>query len=395
MQLRDVYGDSVDKVIQGNTANIVFLKSTDDDMIKTLSGMSGVTHRARISSKSVTRDMQKLLNRNEGKASYTMSTVEEPVITYNDLAFISPRNSIIFRAGNSPIWNRNETVLPMSWRLLKDDIKHPGADFTLQTVPTLSSAKEFDVRKNQPDFEAMLEKRKKQALMVSKAKDLYKEIHNMTDAEISLLDPQVYSDEIMSIVQNLIEEKEEIEREEADRQEAERYAREQMILEEQMSMSSGITENEELQKEITKANYEKAQNDEKRYAGRTLSKSDLYDAKGGGANHQYDAIINKVYTNIRGFMDRDSLMFVAKDGNLYDSRGETLFIESQVNSSDYDALRKASKDPNSNVYAEGEVTSLGTYRITDDFYKFLASLNSWNFANGKFEEEMKKEMAPE
>ena len=28
-QLRDVYGDSVDKIVQGNTSNIIFLKSTD------------------------------------------------------------------------------------------------------------------------------------------------------------------------------------------------------------------------------------------------------------------------------------------------------------------------------------------------------------------------------
>jgi len=35
-QLKDVYGDSVDKIVQGNASNIVFLKSTDDDMLKTL-----------------------------------------------------------------------------------------------------------------------------------------------------------------------------------------------------------------------------------------------------------------------------------------------------------------------------------------------------------------------
>ena len=30
-QLKDVYGDSVDKIVQGNTSNIIFLKSTDWD----------------------------------------------------------------------------------------------------------------------------------------------------------------------------------------------------------------------------------------------------------------------------------------------------------------------------------------------------------------------------
>ena len=44
-QLKDVYGDSVDKIVQGNTSNIIFLKSTDDRMIETLSKMSGIRHK--------------------------------------------------------------------------------------------------------------------------------------------------------------------------------------------------------------------------------------------------------------------------------------------------------------------------------------------------------------
>ena len=45
-QLRDVYGESVDKIVQGNTSNIVFLKSTDDAMLETLEKMSGKTHKS-------------------------------------------------------------------------------------------------------------------------------------------------------------------------------------------------------------------------------------------------------------------------------------------------------------------------------------------------------------
>lgn len=351
--------------------------------------MSGVTHRSRISSKSVTRDMQKLLNRNEGKASYTMSTVEEPVITYNDLAFISPRNSIVFRAGNSPIWNRNETVLPMSWRLLKDDIKHLGADFTLQTVPTLSSAKEFDVRKNQPDFEAMLEKRKNQALMVAKAKETYKNIHNLTELEINMLDPQVYADDIMAIVNDLIYEKEETERIEAERAEYER------IYENNLKMNVGITENKELIQEVSKASIEKEKAEEKRFAGNTLSQADLYDVRGGGANHQYDEIIIKVYTNIRGLFERDTLMFTVRDGNLYSNIDNSLLIKSNVLSDDAKLINDAAKDPKSKVFAEEDISNISAYSIQDAFYKLLASKTEWNFAEGRFEEEMANAMLNE
>ena len=75
-----------------------------------------------------------------------MTTKEEPVIGYNDMAYISERNSIVFRAGDSPIWNRNATILPMSWRLFKNTIIQPGKDYSLQTIPTLSTAMDFDVR---------------------------------------------------------------------------------------------------------------------------------------------------------------------------------------------------------------------------------------------------------
>src|SRR5699024_7717016 len=51
-QLRDVYGDSIDKILQGNTANIVYLKSNDASMLDTLIELGGVRHESRRSSKS-------------------------------------------------------------------------------------------------------------------------------------------------------------------------------------------------------------------------------------------------------------------------------------------------------------------------------------------------------
>src|SRR5699024_5937940 len=103
---------------------------------------------------------ERMLSKNEGRISYTMSTKERSVIQFNDMLFIPPRNSMVFRSGESPIWNRRNTILPMSWRLLKDTIVQPGVDeYSLQTVPTLSTALDFDIRKNQPDFYRMLKKR--------------------------------------------------------------------------------------------------------------------------------------------------------------------------------------------------------------------------------------------
>ena len=66
----------MDKIVQGNTSNIVYLKSTDDTMIDTLSKMSGVRHKTYIDSKTITRDVQSFLKmtQNDGKASYTATT---------------------------------------------------------------------------------------------------------------------------------------------------------------------------------------------------------------------------------------------------------------------------------------------------------------------------------
>jgi hypothetical protein len=127
----------VDKIVQGNTSNIVFLKSTDDSMLDTLQKMSGTTHKVFTNSKTITRDTEAVfqnISGNEGKVSYTMTAQEIPVISYNDMAFISERNSIVFRAGDSPIWNRNETILPMDWRLKQNNIKQPGKEYTFQTI---------------------------------------------------------------------------------------------------------------------------------------------------------------------------------------------------------------------------------------------------------------------
>ncbi|MGH4000864.1 MAG: type IV secretory system conjugative DNA transfer family protein, partial [Pseudonocardiaceae bacterium] len=192
-QLRDVYGESVDKIVQGNTSNIVFLKSTDDTMIETLEKMSGKRHRTYRKSKQVTQNLDQVIHKTDGRVIYTMETVEEPVISYNDMAFIPPNNSVVFRAGDAPVWNRNETILPMMWKLGGNKIVHPGHDYSLQTIPTLSTALDFDVRRNQPNFIAMLDKRLAQADCAGDAKLLYSSAHGYTSFDIERLDPDVYA----------------------------------------------------------------------------------------------------------------------------------------------------------------------------------------------------------
>lgn len=358
-----------------NTSNIVFLKSTDDSMLDTLQKMSGTTHRSYTDSKTITRDKQRIFMQNESKVSYTMTTKEVPVISYNDMAFISPSNSIIFRAGDPPIWNRNETVLPMSWRLFTNTIVHAGHDYSLQTIPTLSSALDFDVRKNQPDFTQMLNKRMEQAIIAVKAKTAYQEAYMYTDYQISQLDPDVYSDEIMSIINAYLRKKNEEVNEDADDFDYNNP---------DADWIRDIEANKEVEVARIEAEKRQAENDRKKFAQGTLSPG-AFVSVAGQANHNMDKDIIAVYVDTIGGFKRDTQNFMVRNNSLYSADGQILYIESVSNSEDLKNLNQAAQDENSKVYSEGKIEQHQSYVVTDAFLKFLATRDRWDFAEGRFE----------
>lgn len=358
-----------------NTSNIVFLKSTDDSMLDTLQKMSGTTHRSYTDSKTITRDKQRIFMQNESKVSYTMTTKEVPVISYNDMAFISPNNSIIFRAGDPPIWNRNETVLPMSWRLFTNTIVHAGHEYSLQTIPTLSSALDFDVRKNQPDFTQMLNKRMEQAIIAVKAKTAYQEAYMYTDYQISQLDPDVYSDEIMSIINAYLRKKNEEVNEDADDFDYNNP---------DADWIRDIEANKEVETARIEAEKRQAENDRKKFAQGTLSPG-AFVSVAGQANHNMDKDIIAVYVDAIGGFKRDTQNFMVRNNSLYSADGQILYIESVSNSEDLKNLNQAAQDENSKVYSEGKIEQHQSYVVTDAFLKFLATRDRWDFAEGRFE----------
>lgn len=384
----------MDKIVQGNTSNIIFLKSTDDSMIDTLQKMSGTTHRSYVDSKTVTRDNERLMFKNEGKTSYTMTTREEPVIKYNDMAFIGERNSIVFRAGDNPIWNRNETILPMSWRLFQNNIKHPGHSYSLQTIPTLSTVKDFDVRKNQPDFMKMLDKRMNQAIESAKAQEEYRNIYGYSDYEIEQLDPDDYADEIMGVINIALREGIDYDQAGDDdpmgiRDYEEGYE----------SFSKQAEDNPEQAKatQEMQVKYNVTGLSEKRFArGRLAPENFINEA--GQVNRNLEGVIVKAYKECKAEMRNDVEHFVERNGNLYDADSNTLYIKTIDESKDLQAVSDAAKDADTSVYSEdtgekiGDIKELGSYSVTDAFFRFLAKQKSWTFADGRFEEEMIKAM---
>lgn len=393
-QLKDVYGDSVDKIVQGNTSNIVFLKSTDDSMIETLQKMSGTTHKSYVDQKTVTYDAEKLVLPVEGKGSYMATTKEIPVISYNDMAFIAERNSIVFRAGDSPIWNKNETILPMAWRLHMNQIKVPGKKFSLQTVPTLSTAMNFNLQNNIPNFQECLANRMDRALRVADCENSYKEIFHYSDADLLKLDKDVYSDDIMSMVDDAIR--------------AEREAREAMA---DAAEENGeaffddpygsvddmeFLENEEVQAEVETRLEQAAIKDAKIYAGGRIARSDLVDgciARRGA----FDALFIEAYKECKGKMDQDP-HFRCVNGSLCDAEEGDVYIM-YVGTADMDKLLNDTEDTGKRVYSEGDVTrnearGFGSYEVQDEFYFFLANLDDWRgLARGEFDAFIAKRMA--
>jgi hypothetical protein len=325
---------------------------------------------------------------NEGKTSYTMSVQEVPVISYNDMAFISPRNSIVFRTGDSPIWNRNETILPMSWRLLQNTIKQPGHTYTFQTIPTLSSAREFDRRKNQPDFGRMVDKRMAQAMAAENAKSCYKSIYGYEDWDIEKLDPDLYAAEIMEVINTSLTEAVD------DGNSVDDYIDSQ--IEEQESVRNLAEDNPEQARATAEAAEHQKNEDKLRFAHKMLSRSDL--APNGMANHSLDGEIIKAFVESKGDMLQDRVNFTLIDGSLCSSTGVDYIVKKSP-TDDLNKINKAAKDKNSAVFAEGDIDPndvklMGTYEVTDEFIVWLARQENWrSFAKGRFDDEMARLLA--
>lgn len=374
-------------------------------MLDTLQKMSGVTHKTFRESKTVTTDTVRIMFKNDTKVTYTLSTKEVPVITYNDMAFLPERNSIVFRASDPPVWNHNATILPMSWRLYKNTIVHAGHEYSLQTIPTLSSALDFDVRKNQPDFTKMLNKRMDQARIAQKAKDAFQKAYGYSEYEIEQLDPDVYSDEIMSIINNFLRKQKEKDEEHTEDAGFD-YANDD-------DWMQYMEDNTEVADEVAKSQAQQDERNRKIYAHGKISKEDLV-ATGGYINHQFDTDIVSVWKDCRGDFQVDRGLFSFKDGSMYNADGTVAYIvkkDSVQEAHDMDVIQKASQDPEKRTYVEvtdedvkngvsyekGEknkhaVNIYGSFVVTDDFYRFLVSVPKWDFAHGRFDLGMSREM---
>lgn len=385
-----------------NTENIVFLKSTDDGMIDTLVKMSGTTHETRTDQKTITKDNEKFFNKTEGKISYTMATKEKPVIAFNDFMFIKERNSIIIKAGTSPLWNHNETAYPMSWRLFANQIKIPGKKFSLQTIPTNSSAIDFDVRKNQPDFFNMLNQRLAQAKLTDEYKQAYLDSYNLSETDIIRLDQNVVADELMHAINgklfNIHHKGSGEGAATAEEQEAMPKFDEfgEPIVDDDsddgfVDVRDTAEENTEVIKEAAGNMSLQDDHETGRYAGGHISRAHLV-SMGGAVTRSLDNVLAVAYEESKNyFEDGVDFRVDAETGELRSANG-VMYIRSTKgdNEQDIKHLEDGESDVDMRVYSEDAQLKETVFEVTDDFIKYLSTLDSWkHIANGQFETQAK------
>lgn len=370
-QLRDVYGDSVDKIIQGNVADIIYLKSTDDSLIDTLTKLSGVTHEID-SNRSITENEGAVAFGTEAKVTLSQSVKERPLIQSNDLLFMPPSNAVVFRAGDNPIWNRNETALPQSRILHKGTIIHPGHKYTLQNVPSLSNVLNFDERKNVPDFRKMLDERIEMALYADEAIEKYSQAYGYREDDILRLDPDNYADDIIELIYEC------------------RTAGFEDDMEEPEEIQHVEFDNVEFIEEKAKSDRLIAERQVKKFAGGQLAIENLI-GESGAVRHTIDNVLRKAYTASRYELAQDRKHFIVEGQNLKGADG-ALYI-SCVNDEDRatrELLREAGQDASTRTYVDGDIEDdyESNYVVQDAFIKFLAGLPTWKeLGNGKFEQE--------
>ena len=354
-------------------------------MIHTLEGMSGKTHIVKKTGKTVTRDLERLFLANEGKIGYNSSVQEVPVITYNDMAFIPERNSMVFRAGSPPVWNRNETILPMSWRFFKDTIEMPGRKFSLQTIPTMSSVLDFDLGNNQPDFEAMLRQRMEESYGVDEVRQKYLDAFGYTESDAAKLDADVLAEDLMRLLRDTQRAKK------AEAGEYAAHADEEDPYPED-DVLAGMTENTE--QAAVNAGYARKQADleKKRYAGGRLSREQILDA-----TDTVSYAITAAYAGTYQYFGR-----LGRGIRLDGDGGRSLFMGDEelvhFDMAQYQALKEAAKKADSKIYDNGERVGFadelfGGYTVYPAFYKFLAEFPNWSgIAGGQFDRAVAEEL---
>lgn len=194
-QLRAIYSEEVEKVIRSNSANTVFLKSNDEELINELVRMSGTMHEFRVKGKSNSRKLSDIVTTAESVVNFSGENTETTSLTANDFLFLagqSPGNSITIISGEMPIVNKLDTIVPMAAGLHKNLPQQNYNKKKKQTVPysdsSMPSSKSVDAVNyldNVIDGEKMVCARVEQAKIARKMKDMFMKVAEEHNIQVS------------------------------------------------------------------------------------------------------------------------------------------------------------------------------------------------------------------
>ena len=231
----------------------------------------------------------------------------------------------------------------------------------------------------------MLDKRIEQAANAAEAMELYQEAYGLDDYGISILDPDVYSAEVMDLIASIEEERRghDMENEEYD-MDSEDALRAQVGSGYDM-FNEDDEINEEVREDLAARQEMLADRARMRYAEGQISRADLV-SDSGHVLHQLDGDIVAAYREAKHAMVADARFFRTDENGSLCSLDGKVYISQGVSSDELRTLRDASSDQTSGVYADdesiSEIEDLGSWRVHDAFYKFLHGLESWEDLGG-------------
>lgn len=210
-QLRDVYGESVDKIVSSNTAIFMYLISNDTDMLEALSKQAGTKHVTRTKQKQIQQSVGNVINTVDENVGYQYSTEEEPLFSLNELMSFTNGESMVLstvhRKDNSgesvrpnPIHNSKETLIPMAYALHKHGHNNDYFKKPLQNVEIATSSTDRDVYQDIPNFSKMYERRLNQAYRTNSTRKVYMHQHDLTEEDLINIERDEISDSIMRLV---------------------------------------------------------------------------------------------------------------------------------------------------------------------------------------------------
>lgn len=185
-QLRSVYGEDVEKIIRANSANTIFLKSNDEELINELVRLSGTKHVTRTGGSSVAHKLGDMITVGEPVMTYNRNVEETTALTSNELLFLAnaaPGNAITFSQGEMAILNKLDTIMPMAAGLHKRLPQPKTGPYADNTLPSTNDSDSINILENVIDGEEMVKRLVAQARIAQEVKKIYLEIaekHNIT-----------------------------------------------------------------------------------------------------------------------------------------------------------------------------------------------------------------------